>query len=134
LVKLRPCTAQKVGAHEGRENAICLNLPGGKQFFLAAENHSHVSLWIEAIEAAAGPDAAQQLQKYQSSGSVAAMAKAAPQLGIEKTGYLTKKGGNVKTLKRRFFVLRKGSLFYYENDYEDMRTLFDRFFFFFFFL
>jgi hypothetical protein len=119
-----PCSVQRVGIFQCRDSVFCITTKDEKQTFFSVENEEHLAHWLPAVQAAAGPDAEQKMMRSLNRASVAAMAKTAPQLGIEKTGYLTKKGGSVKTLKRRFFILRKGSLFYYETEHSDISTFF----------
>lgn len=40
-------------------------------------------------------------------------------MGVEKTGWLVKEGGSIKTWKKRYFVLRNGELSYFKNPGEE---------------
>ncbi len=53
------------------------------------------------------------------SGSAAA---AAAEKALEKAGYLTKLGGKIKSWRKRYFVLKNGTLSYWKSQVSEKRT------------
>jgi hypothetical protein len=125
-IKLRPCEANKVGFYDGKDFTLCITsvtgLLGTKaQHYVSVESDLHMEHWLRAITAAAG-ESAVKIKR----GSVLDLANQSMGAGgkdpleIEKVGFLIKMGGKVRSLKRRFFVLRKKCFYYFENSEADI--------------
>jgi hypothetical protein len=122
ILPLSPCRVVRAGIYEGRDFTFCITLPNGDQHYASAESDLHMQHFVAAITAAAGEDADDRMALHSNRTSVASTMtqKGMSALSIEKVGFLIKKGGSVKTLKRRYFVLRKQILYYFVSENSEM--------------